>query len=323
MPSKGLDAAFFPHVIDSIFASASPAALLALRVNRTWRRRAERQLAYHVCVVATHADRPTSEVKYHLKTAERELIGVFKAADFSNPSTVFPSFLTSTAVVDLWIPTFDENVARILQHAPDNVTYRCCERCDMSGQQSSACRLVMLAESTEESESFPDASSSRLDERHGSANDGQHGSATVVLHLWEGSVSHVPRKAHLCNLTSLVFISHRQPVRLSQDPEHRGSERPLAQLITMLMDSTIANFLQRGPATFVNFGFFDLAAGNMIKGIVATLLNSDVNALAPVDMRFLTLEEYRAEVGDAQFEIETNPGPVSAPRIGSRSLALV
>lgn len=192
----------------------------------------------------------------------------------------------------------------------------------MSGQQSSACRLVMLAESTEESESFPDASSSRLDERHGSAKDGQHGSATVVLHLWEGSVSHVPRKADLCNLTSLVFISHRQPVRLFQEPEHRGGEWPLARLITMLMDSTIADFLQRGPATFVNFGFSDSAAGKL-KTIVATLLNSDVNALAPVDMRFLTLEEYRAEVGDAQFEIETNPGPVSAPRIGSRSLALV
>ena len=116
MPFKVLDADFFPHIVDLVFAHASPPALLALRVNREWQRRAERQLAYHVCVVDTQSKESPSKIVYHLITSQGcEPIYRYTSTALEDCVwTVFPSFLSSTVVVDMDILEFNSSVARIL-----------------------------------------------------------------------------------------------------------------------------------------------------------------------------------------------------------------
>lgn len=122
-----VDAKFFPHIIDEIFAHASSSTLLALRVNREWRKRAERKVAYHVCVTETIADsdflpRATTVVQ----SPEEEFPGVLGPG---SPDLSAPSFLSSAAVVDVNLPKFDRKVACTLKHCSQDAVLRCFKLC--------------------------------------------------------------------------------------------------------------------------------------------------------------------------------------------------
>lgn len=316
MPFKSLDADFYPHIIDWVFAYASPPALLALRVNREWRRRAERQLAYHVSLVATQDEEPPSEITYSL-TSAAGWIGRFKNADVADFNAPVPSFLSSTAAVDLNFSKFNEDVACLLQHVPRNVTYRCPEVCDLSELQlPPRSRVVLLARDIFHHLDILDASSSyfakfRLDD---TVAVKKH----LVLHV-RRATGEAERFNWMClgDLASLTLVMH--PWRWSSDRIPRYTFELFAELV-------IIGWLQSVPVTVVNFDFSEFEAEFPQVGSVKDTVMEHVEYRKagyvnthphPDGPRFLTLDEYRAEVGDDQFEIDTCGWTVQCPELRS------
>lgn len=118
-----LDAAFFPHIIDEIFAYAPPASLLALRANKAWRQRAESQLPYHVLVDHTQS----VFGHYTIVRARRRQPPSWKIS-----ASINPSFLAATRVVDLNVAWVEIGFSRMLRHCPRQITFRCRHRCYLS-----------------------------------------------------------------------------------------------------------------------------------------------------------------------------------------------
>lgn len=235
-------------------------------------------------------------------------------ADFNAP---VPSFLSSTAAVDLNFSKFNEDVACLLQHVPRNVTYRCPEVCDLSELQlPPRSRVVLLARDIFHHLDILDASSSyfakfRLDD-----------TVAVKKHL----VLHVRRAAGeaerfnwmcLGDLASLTLVMH--PWRWSSDRIPRYTFELFAELV-------IIGWLQSVPVTVVNFDFSEFEAEFPQVGSVKDTVMEHVEYRKagyvnthphPDGPRFLTLDEYRAEVGDDQFEIDTCGWTVQCPELRS------
>lgn len=95
----------------------------------------------------------------------------------------------------------------------------------------------------------------------------------------------------------------------------------LCRQMGLFIDLIIIAYLQGVPTTVINFDFSEFEAQHLDVGSVKDRVLEQieyrklgyVNALHLAGPRFLTQEEYRVEVGDAQSEIDTNDGVISCP----------
>lgn len=127
MTRVAIDAKFFPHIIDEIFSHASASTLLALRVNREWRERAERKVAYHVCVAQTVAETESlPRATPVLQAPEQEFLGILKT---DSPESTAPTFLSFASVIDLQIPKLNKQVVPLLAHCSSDAIFRCHRLC--------------------------------------------------------------------------------------------------------------------------------------------------------------------------------------------------
>lgn len=315
MPPIVIDAEFFPHIIDSIFLHAPAAALLALRVNSEWRDRAERQLAYHVCL----SKRPSSEDPsssdeggYELRTGNRDIIGVWKLSDLRTQWAFMPSFLSLTAVVDLDLPHIDSDVSFILQHFRPRLSYRCHRSCDLAGFEEQNPRIIVFAQDMVDYNPMSYFADYRLNRTLGPK--------TLILHLRAPGMESYFDSLCLGNLRSLVLVFHKW--RMPSIPVVYVREILLYKALGLFVDLLLLAWLHNVPTTVVNFDFTDLEKKcpdlGAMKDVVlehlayrkAGYVNTSDNQPEP---RFLTLDEYRAEVGEAQFGIDMNEGAVMCP----------
>lgn len=74
-----VDQSYFPHIVEGILAAASPESLLALRVNKEWRKLAEVRLGYHICLTlrVELLDDGTQREVYRLRAGDRTFLGKF------------------------------------------------------------------------------------------------------------------------------------------------------------------------------------------------------------------------------------------------------
>lgn len=317
MPNVIIDADFFPHIVDSIFAHASSAALLALRVNTQWRRRAEHQLAHHICVVVnTESMELPQSITYHLVSTENEPIGRYTSTCLDDvDGTVLPSFLSSTEVIDLNLLKFTSGVARLLQHVPSSATYRCTSTCDLSHLNVPArSRVVILSKDMEGYDEMSYFANYRLNRMLGPKK--------LVLHLRKRGMES-PSLDWMClgDMLSLTLVIHPWIMHSSRPRINYPRKVLLCRQMGLIIDLILTGYLHGIPTTVVNFDFSDFEAqhpdvGSVKDRVLEHIDNRKlgyVNMLHPVSVRFLTLEEYRAEVGDVQFQIDTNDGAIASP----------
>lgn len=316
-----LDATFFPHIIDEIFSSASPAALLVLRrVSKEWRQRAEAHLPFHVYV----ANAPQTGGRYVVQTSS-----TVSRWDSTTTFSANPAILVSAAVVDLDVPWLNIAVARILRFCPPQVTIRCHGYCDLSrpGPPTPSCLVLFAIEAR-----IPESSSYWNDYREPSSywNDYRLkeilAPMKLVIHLRDGSRFWSPPRG-LGGTTSLTLILH--PWRL----DDCGASL-LTHSVKHFLDyqlQSLISFIRRGlmhgiPVTVTGIAFSHLEECHPKVGSVKDHVMARIAEIPPhrpgqskgwaaLNYRYLTLEEYRAEVGDTQFEIEMNDGPLSRPSL--------
>lgn len=309
-----LDAAFYPHIIDEIFDHACPTTLLALRVNREWRQRAERKVASHVCVgTFTTSDSPPCPALI-LKTQTKSKLGVFRSGPAKSTA---PSFIKSVAVVDLHVPKFDKKVAALFGNSASDVVIRIPDICHFTAPPSlvpKARRVVLFCKDIPKASAIRD---SKYLSRH--RLDRVPGQKHIVIHLRAGGVGGAEPFTSLRDsvgeLGSMALIVHPWDVL----PRLFGgfAERPYVVEFGMLADLIVLAYVKNVPVTVVNLLEFEVFARrhpnpedfkNRILERVAEAKGSyttypTASTYSPV--RFLTMEEYRAEVGEELFQIDT------------------
>lgn len=125
----------------------------------------------------------------------------------------------------------------------------------------------------------------------------------------------------LGDMLSLTLVIHPWNMHSSRPQINYPREVLLCRQMGLFIDLILTGYLHGIPTTVVNFDFSDFEAQHPDVGSVKdrVLEHIDyrklgyVNMLHPVSARFLTLEDYRAEVGDAQFDIDTNDGAIASP----------
>lgn len=325
MPQVTVDAKFFPHIIDEIFAQASRSTLLALRINREWRKRAERMLAYHVRVTETVTDSESLPRKTPIvQSSDGDMLGVIKVG---SPDSAAPVFLSSTVVIDLHVPNFDKKVAPILTHCSSNVAVRCHNLCRFYspvGLTPKIGRVVLF---------FKD------DALHG--RDGFYsryrlnripGPKQLVLHLrshGRADASYfLDIRDSFGELGGMTLILHpREPTRWNFGPH--SLEYKVESQLSFLADFVVFAYVKNVPVTVVNLACRKLEGLDeqvySYEDVKNTLLERITRAKQgytsyPVGsvytpVRFLSLDEYRAEVGEELFQIDTNEGRLWPPHL--------
>lgn len=320
-----IDAKFFPHVIDEIFAHASGPALLKLRVNREWRRRAERKLAYHICVAETVADTESLPRKTSvIQSPEGDILGALKTGSHGSSA---PSFLSSAVIVDLHVPKVDKKVAPILTHCSTEVvlrSHKCCPINATSGFIPRARRVVLFCK---------DDSLYSDDDLFGRYRLHRiPGRKHVVLHVrskGRAEASHfLDIRDSIGDLDGLTLIL--QPKQSTQYSFEPYSVTDLVVFeIGFLADFVVLAYVRNVPVTVVNLACRRLdnahqAAYNyesvkeaLLDRIEFTKRGYTSHPVASVytPVRFLSLDEYRAEVGEELFQIDTNEGRLWPPHL--------
>lgn len=339
-PTAVLDAASFPHLIDTIFENADAVSLMALRANKAWRSRAEASLAFHISIRETEDIRtfPVTST-YELQSVGKGVIGSVESSSILTfPLDIVPSFLRSTAVIDLRVPAFKLELKRVLQHRASDVVYRFHKHCTAFSIDTVQPRCVVL---------FAEDIAKQADSTVRYFTD--YGlrvlrKCRLVLHLRRPGRSALS-SAHRTDFTgieALVLVIHPWPARFDPNQRHAittFSERNLGHLVDLL---TMAGDCQV-PTTVIGFDFSkphaecpdpnklrqfvkewsirDLLDGvGLLAGVSYNeFLQAPGNVAYysghhPQGLRFLSLDEYRNEVGEVQFDIEMNPGLVACPR---------
>lgn len=303
-----LDAAFFPHIIDEIFAYAPLKSLLALRVNKAWCRRAEAQLPYHVIVSSS----PNYPGHYAIQRAKKTALW-----NWPTPMTsINPIFLAATAVVDLRARWLNYRTFPLLRHCPPHATFRCHHRCDLSSlcatQTPQPSCLVLFARDVYGYHSisyFSEYGLGRLETPK-----------KLVIHLTDKGMDSrkEARKFCLGGVTSLTLIMH---------PNRLDSTRPLLTFqLGLLIDLAMLGYVHGAPVTIVNLNFPDFEDRHPEVGSIQTQVLDEISRLRPefeplckgstaLNVRCLSMSEYRTEVGTAQFRIETVEGPIMRPSL--------
>lgn len=303
-----LDAAFFPHIIDEIFAYAPLKSLLALRVNKAWCRRAEAQLPYHVIVSSS----PNYPGHYAIQRAKKTALWSWTTAS----NSLNPRFLAATSVVDLHVHWFHHQFFRMLRHCPPRVTFRCHDRCDLSllgssGAPQPSC-LVLFAGDVYGYHSISYFLAYGLGKLQKPKK--------LVLHLTgKGMDSRKEAlKFSLGGVTSLTLVMH---------PDRLDSTRPLLTFqLGLLIDLAMLGYVHGAPVTIVNLNFPDFEDRHPEVGSIQTQVLDEISRLRPefeplckgstaLNVRCLSMSEYRNEVGTAQFKIETVEGPIMRPSL--------
>lgn len=306
-----LDAAFFPHIIDEIwaYASSSPKSLLALRVNKAWCRRAESLLPYHVVITPTAAGPGSYSIQKARQTAHRT---------WAISSSINPTFLAATLVVDLDARSFNYTFFRMLRHCPPQVTFRCRDRCELSmlcsSQAAQPSCLVLFAGDVYGYHSLSYFAEYRL----GMLQKPKK----LVIHLRDKGLDSKKeaRTSSLGGLTSLTLIMH---------PKRLDASRPLLTFqLGLLIDLAMLGYVQGVPVTIVSLEFPRFESKHPEVGSIKTQVMDEIARLQPsfeslckgstaLNVRCLSMSEYRTEVGNAQFKIETVEGPISRPVLQS------
>lgn len=307
-----LDAAFFPHIIDEIwaYASSSPKSLLALRVNKAWCRRAESLLPYHVIITPSAA---APGAYYTIQKARQTARWAWPIS-----SSINPTFLAATLVVDLDARWFNRNFFRMLRHCPPQVTFRCRDRCELSvlssDQAAQPSCLVLFASDVYGYHSISYIAEYRL----GMLQKPKK----LVIHLRDKGMDSKKeaRNSSLGGLTSLTLIMH---------PRHLDASRPLLTFqLGLLIDLAMLGYVQGVPVTIVNLEFPRFESKHPEVGSIKTQVMDEIARLRPsfeslckgsttLNVRCLSMNEYRTEVGNAQFKVETVEGPISRPALQS------
>lgn len=319
-----IDAKFFPHIIDEIFWHASASTLLALRVNREWRERAERKVAYHVCVAQTVAETESlPRATPVLQAPEQDFLGILKPGF---PESTAPTFLSSAVVVDFHVPKFDRKIAPLLAHCSPDAVFRCHSFCHFATPATvtpKARRVVLFC---------IDAAARPFAWRNPLTRyrlDHIPGPKHVVIHLRTGEGGGPGSLAEICKtagkLSGMTLIIHPWQLR------HRFQPYTLDDLFLFdlgcLADLVVLAYVRDIPVTVVNLDFkgFDTAgrSDTVQNGLrqyiedVKERCTANPSALVYSPVRFLTVKEYRAEVGEELFQIDTNEGRLCPPRRSS------
>lgn len=305
MPTT-IDASFFPHIVDLIFDLAPLDCLPLLRVCKDWKRRVDARL-YHLRLTQTHAETqfpmPTT---YALEGGGGD-IAVFKTTLYRKCDPAPPKFVSATKVIDLHVPTFKTDIVRVLAHAGPNVTYRLHKQCNLwsTATWKPEC-LVLFAEDLAPGDSV--------------AYYTQYGLRTVqgcdklVVHVRHGGRESLGlNPSTQLKLKRLTVVVH---------PRHRPSNTSGTPLFDpgLIIDLGVLGCTSRAPTTFVMLdesGDKGVATNQAVAGWTSDRIKQRLGYLfvtrevrAPV---FMSEAEYRAQVGDEQFEIEINDGHLSRP----------
>lgn len=346
MAAAVLDAASFPHIIDLIFDNAPAASLLALRVNKAWNRRAEALLFHHISITETEVEEWSAYphgVMFELKSVGRGDLGIIKSShDLAFPLNFEPTFLRSTAVIDVTVYDFEFGVSRVLQHCAPGVTFRCGSRCSLFRVSSLQPQcIVLFADDTMKLESFHVGYFQDYNPEALEAGE------KLVMHVWRGGWSNLANEhcgimRGVSHLTLVIHPWHIQAAHDQSSPRISSRERledTAHSNMGILIDLLVMGWASCVPTTVVGFDFSEFAALNPEIGDLHTFVMrrfSDMQADyfeylfgdnfsdssirsenvpdATALPRFLTLDEYRAEVGQAQYDIEMNQGAVACPR---------
>lgn len=302
-----ISAAFFPHIIDSIFELASSDALLYLRVCKDWKRRVDARL-YHVSLTEVAADtRYPMTTTYALNAGQTGALQTLKTTPYGKCEPAPPSYLSKTAVIDLHVPTFKSDIRRILAAAPPDATYRIHEYCNLWSTASwrPQC-LVLFAKDL-----GPDSAVSDLTKYGLRA---LRGCSKLVIHVrYAGrGLSTFPGPLFIKDMT--VVVHPRKDVDGVCDSVED------APAVGLLADLGMLGYASNVRTTFVMMNEcsederpWDEDTVNVTSRRIRRwmeLIKPGSSAHAGV---FLTEDEYRAQVGEVQFEIEMNEGRVSPP----------
>lgn len=300
-----LDAIFFPHIIEEILANTSPKVLrLSLRVSKAWRHLALQQLPYHAMVT---------------NVAGSERIAVYGSKDCRSSSweekaVLNPACLAAVAVLDVDMPPTIKSITFKLHRCPPELTIRYYRRCDPDLLQllerlQPSC-LVLFGQDIR---GYHDLSYF-APYRFGNLSRPKK----LVLHLKEKGWSSLLQKRTFClgSLTNLTLI-----VPWSLDVSQYFN----AWQLGLLTDLVMLAYVDGVPVTIVNPNFPEQDAdrgGGSIKDRFLARFSELKRYYEPrcrggtaLNVQCLTPDEYRAQVGDTQFQIETVEGPIARPAL--------
>lgn len=315
-----IDAASFPHIIDSIFDLAPLDALLHLRVCREWQRRVHARL-YHVTLSeSTAVTTFPLTTTYVLKAAGQEGEVTFKTSPYGQAQPPAPSYLSDTAIIDLQMPTFKVDICRrVLAFAPREATYRLHEYCNLwgTGPWRPRC-LVLFSKDTAPACTIAAYTTYGL--------NALQGCDKLVVHVWHGGLGletlPLTSSAQLKQLKELVIVVHPNP-----EGEESGA--------TTWYDIGLADLGVLGYASRVLTTFVMCKEGGNAE---PAWLLQEVQEMEEIAERiaerveyaeslghaacskprvrrplFLIEEEYKGLVGEKQYEIEMNEGTILPP----------
>lgn len=318
-----IDQAYYAHIIDAIFAAASPTALLAMRVNQEWRQLAERRVAYHVCVTSRQVFAGgKGRTIYTLRAGDRTVLGSF--SDLVNIDTPtkrmsiaslppIPQYIVHTRVLDLFINDVPRAVMLMLLFVRPTVVVRCHAALSaLSGTDTLATfdrtACVVLFNDT----IVRDVRTDKLvyhcttTQRVGCNGDGT-GSCWVAMRDMLRFAGEL-----------VVHFDAGRWLRSRHGPRP-ALLTPICRHVGVLGDLILAAHMLGIRTTVVGFDFDPYRPENLPEDLgdlttaLKQLFQTYIQGRGDGELRYLSQSEYAAEVGAEQYRIETFPGPIAYP----------
>lgn len=318
-----LNDSVFPHITEAVFAFAPIDALMALRVNKSFRTLANSHFAFHVGVV-----RRAEHVSQYEVSSERGPIGRIKY-ELAALRTIEGSFFRSAHVLDIAVKGFSSMLHALVRTCPKAV-FRFHRSTNLSLLPFNKATVVIFG--TEQP-------ASAMDYIEYGIND-LDGVDTLVVHVRQGGYRYI---WHTTNVKRLVLVVH--PWELFMDPaslalahrtyhndteaiiQHRRfglADRIVNTKIGILWDLVSMGYRSEIPVTVVGFDSSSspqLATWDFIDNAMRCLRHEgaqfDFTDEVPLP-RFVSFEEYEREVGKMAFDIQMNPGWISPSSLPPR-----
>lgn len=341
----GIDRAFFQHIIELIFHSASAESLFALRVNREWKSLAEPRLAYHI--VVTSRKEPVgqySRTVYRLRAGDRFVLGVFHDVSSFTALPPSPPYMAHTKVVDFLVPEVTPAVRVALMSCGPNVVFRCHSAPALTGGLGhlprAACvvlfdnalvphldaeKLVYHCTTSKRTAYQDGLDGTGVEDAFGGGASGSWGPACIANFLW--NIHNIPNCTQVtCHLVrgtrSLVVHCDAAAWLKSRAYAVPPITTPLCRHVGMFVSLILAARHRGIPTTVVGMSFEEhlpavvpVEYADLTETMKQTIetYTVDVRSGGPGEIRYLTPEEYREEVGEEQWRIETEKGPIAYP----------
>lgn len=343
----GIDSAFFQHIIESIFDSASAESLFALRVNREWKALAEPRLAYHIVVTSCKESvGQYSRTVYRLRAGDRFVLGVFQDVISFTALPPSPPYMAHTKVVDLLVSEVTPAVRFALMSCGPNVVFRCHPAPTLTGGLGhlprAACvvlfdnalvphlyaeKLVYHCTTSKRTACQDGLDGTGVEDAFGpgDAAGASFGPDYIANFLW--NLHNIPN----CTQVTRRIVSGTRSLVVHFDAAAWLKSRayavppidtPLCRHVGVVMSLILAARHRGIPTTVVGMSFEEHLPAvvpaeyvDLTETMKQTIesYTVDVRPGGPGEIRYLSPEEYREEVGEEQWRIETDKGPIAYP----------